>query len=176
MKRKLLTILSILFALITAMGVMAACGPDEEPGVGGDEVGAYYYDAGSQEYLLTLVEDLSFTLKMQGEEQPGTYKMDEEGMLTLKFKDKNVGTITATHEEYAVTMTYEGVTYRFLKKVNFTVTFNNNGTTTNVQVMNGKTVQKPQDPSRNNYWFVGWYTDNTYKNVFSFTEPIFGLP
>ncbi|MBR7186791.1 MAG: leucine-rich repeat protein, partial [Clostridia bacterium] len=52
--------------------------------------------------------------------------------------------------------------------------FNNNGTTTNVQVMNGKTVQKPQDPSRNNYWFVGWYTDNTYKNVFSFSEPIFG--
>ena len=45
MKRKLIVVLTIVFALISALGVMVACKPKEEPVVEGPDTGLYYYDA-----------------------------------------------------------------------------------------------------------------------------------
>lgn len=163
--------LAFLAGILMALGaVLGACGgKDPEPS---EEQGLYYYDAGTEEYTLELILGNTFTLEMKGKEMTGKYELDGE-LLTLKVKKGDE--LSANYYENAVTLTYEEATYRFLKKIDYTVTFQTNGgTAVDAQkVVNGKTVAKPDDPANGDLVFVGWYTDNnTFRNLFSFTQPI----
>lgn len=166
-------ILAFLTATLAVLGVLlGACGgKDPKPS---EEQGTYYYDAGAEEYTLELVLGNTFTLDIQGKELTGKYELDGE-LLTLKVKKGD--TLSATLYDNAVTLAYESVTYRFLKKIDYTVTFNTNGGSQvdSATVVNGKTVKRPADPQKGDMVFVGWYTDNnTFRNAFSFTQPITG--
>lgn len=50
------------------------------------------------------------------------------------------------------------------------VTFDIDGSTTNTIVNSGETVQKPIDPQKNEYQFIGWYDSNDVE--FDFSTPV----
>lgn len=54
---------------------------------------------------------------------------------------------------------------------NFTVTFNTNGgSEVSAQtVEDGKSATKPEDPTKEGFWFLGWYVG---ENVYEFTQPV----
>ena len=55
--------------------------------------------------------------------------------------------------------------------VTFTVTFDSNGGSevASVKVASGDTVEKPNDPVKENYFFGNWYRDNgTFEDMFMF--------
>ncbi len=152
---------------------LAACGGDEqeEPKPSAEQ-GEYYYDAGSGEYSLELSLGNLFTMNMGQGDVTGKYTLDGE-LLTLLAEGGE--TYSATYHSDIVTLTVGDESYRFLRKIEFTVTFDTAGGSTvpAAKVINGKTVEKPTDPQNGERVFVGWYTDNqTFKNEFSFTQPI----
>ena len=54
----------------------------------------------------------------------------------------------------------------------WTVTFDNNGTTTTETVDNGLTVSEPEKPVREGYVFLGWFTDEACTVKYSFSTPV----
>ena len=58
--------------------------------------------------------------------------------------------------------------------ISYTVTFEpNNGTPIEPQTIGeGGTATQPTEPTRSGYVFKGWYTENTFKNLFSFSTAI----
>lgn len=71
----------------------------------------------------------------------------------------------------------EGTTTMQVKvKALHTVTFDAMGGTLtdaeSVQIEDGKPVAKPTDPTRDNFDFAGWYTEDTYETKYQFTEAV----
>ena len=56
----------------------------------------------------------------------------------------------------------------------FTVSFDTDGGTAiaSQSVKNGETATKPADPTKTGYTFDDWYEEDTFTNVFDFTDPI----
>ena len=138
------------------------------------EAGVYYFDAGYDEYTLTLNPGNTFSLIYKGESASGSYTLSD-GVLVLDFYAEGRETISATYENNVVTMTYMGASMRLLKKINYQVSFETNGGSAiaSATVVNGKTIGKPADPTRDGYIFVGWYSDGAFKTTFEFgAQPI----
>ena len=171
MKRKLLFFMAILFTLVTGTAMIVACRNTEEKPQAGDEAGEYYCEVGSAEYTLTLTEDCSITLNMSGETITGSY-VPNGGVLTVTFGEQSY---SAAYADDVITMTYNDVALRFLRKVNYTVTFDTEGgsAVTALSVLNGKKATEPQQgPTLENKVFVGWYTDKEHKNLYNFNRPV----
>ncbi len=174
-KRLSIGLLAALFVLIGML--FAACDSNEQGNVSDPtpsaEQGEYYYDAGSDEYTLVLSLGNTFTLDVEGEDLSGSYTLDGE-LLTLTSSGEGGKTLSATYHNEVVTLKYSTATYRFLRKIDYTVKFDTAGGSTiaDATVVNGKTVTKPNDPTNGEKVFVGWYTDSDFKSMFSFTQPI----
>ena len=58
--------------------------------------------------------------------------------------------------------------------VNYTATFNTDGGSAiaSVQVENGKTLTKPDDPTKSGYTFAGWYSDDKLTASYDFTAAV----
>lgn len=172
----------ILFAAVgmiccfLAAALLAACN-NQPAAQSGDEVGVYYYDDTDRntQSLITLGQGCSFTLVLDDEAISGNYSLDGE---TLTLTQTDSKTLTATLRNDVITLTYENVQMRFLKKLYFTVTFDTTGGSEveAVSVLNGKTVSKPvSDPTREGYVFLGWYTDAQFTSPYLFgAQPVTG--
>lgn len=172
----------ILFAAVgmiccfLAAALLAACN-NQPAAQSGDEVGVYYYDDTDRntQSLITLGQGCSFTLVLDDEAISGTYSLDGE---TLTLTQTDSKTLTATLRNDVITLTYENVQMRFLKKLYFTVTFDTTGGSEveAVSVLNGKAVSKPvSDPTREGYVFLGWYTDVQFTSPYLFgAQPVTG--
>lgn len=172
----------ILFAAVgmiccfLAAALLAACN-NQPAAQSGDEVGVYYYDDTDRntQSLITLGQGCSFTLVLDDETISGTYSLDGE---TLTLTQTDSKTLTATLRNDVITLTYENVQMRFLKKLYFTVTFDTTGGSEveAVSVLNGKAVSKPvSDPTREGYVFLGWYTDAQFTSPYLFgAQPVTG--
>ena len=173
-----LAVLTVLMAVTTAMG-LASCVPEEQaelPKEEGPETGVYYYDAGTDEYQIALNNGDAFTFLVMGENKTGTYSLEGEA-LTLDFARAEDGEVSATLASDVLTLTYDGVTMRFLKKVVYTVRYETQGggTIPAESVVNGKTLLKPEDPALEGYVFAGWYKDEGHTMPFLFgAEPVTG--
>ncbi|MBP5177338.1 MAG: InlB B-repeat-containing protein, partial [Clostridia bacterium] len=128
--------------------------------------GEYYTEVDGTEYTLRF-DDAAYAMTLGNVH--GDYEFDGT---TLTLKGDTA--LTATLGDQSVTVTYNGKTYRFLKKVNYNVTFDTNGGSTVAQatVLNGKAATKPADPKKEGFDFVGWYTDSSFKTPFSFGTAI----
>lgn len=172
----------ILFAAVgmiccfLAAALLAACN-NQPAAQSSDEVGVYYYDDTDRntQSLITLGQGCSFTLVLDDETISGTYSLDGE---TLTLTQTDSKTLTATLRNDIITLTYENVQMRFLKKLYFTVTFDTTGGSEMeaVSVLNGKAVSKPvSDPTREGYVFLGWYTDARFTSPYLFgAQPVTG--
>ena len=149
-------------------------GEEDNPPFTGDwsECGTYY-SVGDRECELTLIEGGTFTLIYDGNMTSGSYTL-VDGALTLDFSADGEENAVGEYSEGVVTLTYRGTTVRLIEKVSYTVQFETNGGTNMeaVTVLNGKTLQKPDDPIRENYIFVGWYKDSEYTQPFTFSADI----
>lgn len=175
MKRKLLTFYTIIFALISALALCVGCSKkDDTPQTDGSEIGEYYCESDAGEYLITLSEGYEFTFAIDAV-TTGRYKLVGTS-LTFVFADE-AEDLSALLEGNTLTVIYNGVTYRFLKKIEYTVKFVTNGGSAiaDAKVINGKTVSRPaQDPVKDNYVFVGWYADSNFTTAYSFATPVTG--
>ena len=165
--KKILT--AMLAGGVAVFGATAvACGKEETP-----EVGVYYYcDAEGREYIITLNSGEKFTFVVKGANEAGDYELEGES-LTLTFEDDDE--IVASLKDGVLTLTYEDSEMRFLRKTNYTVSFDTTGGSAvgSVTVVNGKTVDKPADPTRENYVFMGWYADSALTTPYDFdAQPV----
>ena len=171
-KKRLLA--SLCFSLMLAalpLGFTACGDPNSESTTDSSVVeevfdgGDWYADVSGEEYGLTLADGAA-TLKM-GDTLTGTYTY-ASGRATLHLA---IGT-TATakvEDDGTVVLTYEGATYTFLEKIEYTVSFSVEGTVASTEtVWNGRKATKPEDPTKENYLFVGWYSDSAIKNSYAF--------
>ncbi len=173
MKRKLLLIITLLFAMIGTLAIVSACGPREdvtETPQAGEEVGEYYCDVNTAEYSLTLTDQCEYTLVMGGNRVTGNYTPTGED-LVLKSES---GDILASYFDGVVTLTYRSETYKFLRKVDYHITFETNGgsAVAEVAVRNGRKAAKPAAPTLAGKTFVGWYLDSAFKSHFTFEEAV----
>ena len=172
MKRKLLMIITLMFAMIGTLGLAAACGggQEEEPPVAGEEVGEYYCDVNGKEYSLTLTDECKYTLVMGGDPISGSYTPDGENLMFKEGDDAFLG----SYYKDVITLSYHSTSFTFLRKTEYTITFETNGGSKidPVTVYNGRTVAQPTPPQRGSDVFVGWYTDGGFKSEYSFSEAV----
>ena len=135
--QKLLMIIAsavALAAILALVIVLAVQCSKDDPDTGDNppavtvapEVGTYYFDASIQEYTLTLNEGNTFALFIKGETFFGLYTL-KDGKLSLDFTVEGKATLTAELKGDVVSMTYDGASYRLLKKTTYTVSFETNG-------------------------------------------------
>lgn len=168
----------LLIALCVSLFLLAACDkggsdtptpkPDDQTkkDYGIDNV--YFMTEGDDEYLFTITGN-AFMLSGLNGDQSGTFTY-EDGVLTLTFKGGDSTTASAKIEDGVLTLTYNGSTYRMLQRSKFTVTYDVDGgsAVASQQVLNGEYATKPQDPKKDGYAFIGWYTDKDYTSAFVF--------
>ncbi len=176
MKKKHLLIIATWLMLLTvsmSMLTFVGCGDDGKKVLHVDTeiVGTYYVDDGGVENTLTLEVD-SFTLVFGGVTQTGEYASYDNSSATnvkvgLKLKD---GTCELAYSRGVVVLSYNGNSYRMLRKVDYTVTFDTDGGSSVAAqtVQNGRKANKPDDPQKDGYVFLGWYKDNTYADKYDF--------
>ena len=159
-----------------SLGVVAGCGdnsgdssPVAPPAEG---LGVFYFDAGNDEYQLSLADGNKVTFIANGESKTGTYTT-AGSVVTFKF-DGESGETSATIDGDVLSWTYNNEQMRFFKKVFYTVSYDEVGgeDIADVKVVNGKTVSKPDDPVREGYQFLGWYADSEYQTPFMFDTQI----
>lgn len=149
----------------------AACGDPEGSTTGTQnqygEAGVYYCDVAGEEYVVSL-NGASFTFVLGSDSVAGMYSYDGTTM-SLVFEGDSVAT-TATLQDGVLSFTYGGTAYSFLKKVNYTVTYDVAGGSAVAAktVVNGKTLAKPADPTKAGYNFIGWYKDAAFTQPFAF--------
>ena len=181
-KHLLLKLLCFTFMLgSTAAGAAACKNKPTEPSIpeGYDktftDVGSYYADEGEARYTFELT-DSTFTLKLGGQTIGGTYLFNGT---TLRLVTTDGTIIEATYSDAAIKFTYNGMSYIFIKNVEYTVTFEMNGGSAqaDVKVLNGKkldeaTLGTPTKGEEGEYAFFGWYKDKDFKNEYSFDQPV----
>lgn len=114
-------------AMSASMAVaFAACHDEPEEKVEGPETGVYYFDAGTDEYTIALNNVDQFTFLVMGENKTGTYALEGE-TLTFDFARAEDEDIEATLSDNVITLTYNNASMRFLKKINYTVSYDAQG-------------------------------------------------
>ncbi len=175
---KKVTKLLLLVSALSAVAILPACKknqeekPEEPPVLTEpvDENEVYYFEENGKEYLFSIAVD-KFTIHAFDKALTGSIQK-VDGVYEFKFDNTDVNA-SAKFENDTLVLTYEGSDYKFLKKVNYTVTFDtDNGSVSTVSVLNGKTVAKPSNPTKDGSTFVGWYTSKSYDTVFDFEHTV----
>jgi len=165
-------VLVLSFALLLA-GCRDKTTDDPQIPADGPEVGVYYYELVDGEALLTLSSGNKFTLVGSVDNKTGTYTVNENEIVFDFLKDED-GTTTATLSGDTLTLNYNNATMSFIKKINYTVSFNVDGGSSveSISVVNGKTVKQPVDPEKDGKVFIGWYTDSSFTTLYDFASAI----
>ncbi len=168
-------IAAVLLCIVLVVVIVNVTKKDDKNPVGPDgatagEVGVYYYDdtEKDEEYQIALEAGNKFSFAVKGTLKIGNYTLTGEALTFTS--EKNDWTQNATLKNDVITVTYEGAEMRFLKKKDCTVSFDSAGGSpvASVTVLNGKTLAKPDDPAREGYIFLGWYSDAELKQPFAF--------
>ncbi len=159
--------------------IIAFSGNDEAPETNlppeGAETGVYYYDAERGEYELSLNSGNKFTITGPDLNKSGEYAVNGSE-ITLDFVKDEDGTAKVSIADNVLTMLWNNTEMRFLKKIDFTVSFQTNGGSdiAGAIVLNGKTATKPADPTKEGSAFIGWYADEACTKAFNFDTTVIG--
>jgi len=171
-----ISVLMGILMLVLTLGLVSCKQPQNPTNYG--EIGTYYFDAEFDEYQISL-DGARYSLNIGDELATGVYSFDGTTLKLYKadsmkdVKEDETPTIPATLDDNVLTITYNDGTYRFLKKVTYTVSFEVDGATVNpVSVVNGKTLSKPTEPTKAGQVFLGWFVDATYQTPFAFDSAI----
>ncbi len=181
MKAKNYLVSLMLAATLTVLPVgLTACGGDSDSTSSSSQeltfesVGEYYCSTDTSEnadQTTVSVTPTEVTLKINGATLTGGYTYDGT-KVTATFSDGQTAEFTV--EGTTLQLKYANAEYTFYKKVNYTVTFNTNGGSevAAATVLNGRAATKPADPTKENYWFVGWYADEALQTLYDFDTAI----
>lgn len=166
-KKAALTAVTAIFVSFGATAI--ACGSEENQGgtvVPGPETGVYYFESAGEEYTVNLMAGGGALMEVRGDSKLGKYTVEND-TVTLDFGGDEV--IVGTLKGNELSLDYDG-TKTFYKKVYYNVSFDSNegSSVSTVEVLNGKTLTRPADPTRENYAFIGWYSDEGFKTPFMF--------
>ena len=135
--------------------------------------GEYYCDTQSGEYTVTL-KDGKITLKQGDKVVEGSYDYDKTNF-TVKFKGNTTGA-SGEYTDGVLKLTYNGATYSYLKKVEYTVKFMGDGNEIaglEQKVVNGRTATQPADPTApEGKKFLTWYADAELTKIYNFATRI----
>lgn len=181
-KRRILSLVLVIVLAFLCCTAVACKNKDPETPVSPDgtntneptksewpEAGVYYFNDVNCENTLTLNVGGTFSLYVKGELAAGKYALTGN-QLVLDFNAEGMDNVAATYDSSVISLTYKDAGMRFLKKLNYTVSFQaNGGSDVAAQtVLNGKSATKPADPTRSGFVFVGWYVDAEYKTAYTF--------
>jgi hypothetical protein len=182
---KLLAVLLIIaLAALTmvALSGCSGCNGDTPPnGYGGYEVGTFVHHplGGELYHTLELNEDLSFSLTMADLVSSGRYSLEYRA-LTLAVATEGLtgiyvniyGTVSADYNYIMLTMS--GVTMRFDRLRNFTVSFNTHGGSPveGLEVRFNHALTAPNNPTKEGYLFAGWHTNATWATPWVFAPAL----
>ena len=182
--RKLLCLVLVMILALFCVAAVSCDNTQTPPGGGTDnggptktewpEAGVYYFDDESGENTLTLNAGGSFSLYVNGTHASGSFELTDS-VLELSFNAQSTGKITANYAGDSIAMTYDSTAMTFVKKANFTVSFDMGGADAiNAQtVLNGRYAVKPAEPTRDGFVFVGWYADAKFTTPYAFaTSPV----
>ena len=174
MKTKKYSLIS-LFALVMVVFfalAMTACikKPTVTPTPDKGEAGVYYTYAKDGEWTVSLAEG-KFTLTASGDTKFGSYVYADDKTITLT-DTKSSSVISGTLENQKLILDYNGGKYLFNKKIDYVVTFTTSGDSFTQTVTNGKCADKPADPAKDGYRFIGWYADEAFTAGYDFSSPI----
>ncbi|MCL2675080.1 MAG: leucine-rich repeat protein [Firmicutes bacterium] len=181
MKRKSLLCVLLIAVVVFAGLAAVACRPPAVIVPPGPESGTYYcVNNDESEYRLTLHSGNQFAISVKDTIRFGEYTLEgsQLKLVFVKAEDADVADVTATLQGLVITMDYAGETITFLKQVVFTVDFNADQgvpVPASIPVMNGRTIQasqKPVDPVRAGYYFVGWYKESSFATAFRFGDDV----
>jgi len=143
--------------------------PEDISYVEGPETGVYYYDVVEGEVQLTLSGGCNFAIAGPWINKTGTYTVDGNNLVLDFFKDED-GTTTATINGDNISLLYDNATMNFQRKLTYKVDFQVNGGSAvdMTYVVNGKTAQKPADPTKEGHIFLGWYADAEFTTPYIF--------
>ncbi len=165
-KRFILCVCFLMMLSALTFGAVA-CGKEEESSLPGEGelAGVWYCDVENEEYLITLNGNM-FTMLLGDETVFGAYSYDG-AQLSLTLAESQA---TALYQDGVLTLRYNNATYAFLRKINYTVTYDVNGgsAVASTTVVNGRTLSEPIEPMKENCNFVGWYADSEFKVPFAF--------
>ncbi len=161
-------IVAIVIAVILGVMPQNDTPPVTQPSEG-VETGIYYYDLEMGELQLSLNSGNKFSLTGPGYNTSGEYTVNGND-ITLDFIKDEDGTATAVLNGDTLQLTIGESVMTFLKKINYTVSYNTNGggVINDTYVINGKLAVKPNDPVKDGYVFLGWYADMELKTPFDF--------
>ncbi len=177
---------SVVTTAAVSVGMVLALNNNEGPdgpsgGSGGDStsssvehtsgLGLFYYDAGMEEYQISLADDGKAIYTVGGETKIGTYTVDGD-TITIKFD--GVEDMVATIDGNVMSVTQGENQYKFYKKVYYTVSYDEMGGSevADTTVVNGKTFESPSDPTKADHEFLGWYVDSEYTTPYVFGTEI----
>ena len=150
--------------------------PTDKPIEVGEEVGIWYSDTPSGEFILTLVQGGGFTISQADGLKFGTYTKSGDDLALVANSGNQNETFWAKREGDQMTLNMGESSYRLYRQVNYTVTFEVDGGTqiAAATVMNGKAVAKPEDPQKKGYQFIGWYADSELTQEYDFATIVTG--
>lgn len=169
-KAKWLQALAIAVLLLLGTTTAIACNGPRDDGESFESpvIGMYYNDDAGAEWLLSLNADKTYALNIGNDVMAGTYDVNGND-ISFAVSNASLGE-TAVYADNAVTVKYNDADIVFLRRVDYTVKFDTGAgsAVADVQVRNGKSVQKPADPEYAGHVFIGWYKDKEYKTPFKF--------
>ena len=184
--KKRLVGLMLTTALSTFTFALASCNKDKDDSssssvpqssteaVKFEQTGEYYCGISDGEYTLTITES-GCTLVMGSETLTGTYAYDGKDV-SIVFSDGSLA--TATVKNTVLTFKKGNSTYTFYEKIEHTVTYVTNGGSevASTTVVNGKVLAEPTAPTKEGYWFIGWYTEEDCKksSLYDFDKQVMG--
>lgn len=174
LSRKFLAVFFSLILLITAGAAFVACNNDKKAEAG-PETGMYYYEtADGETYYVTLTDGDKVSMQIKGETLWGNYTLTDG---TFAFTLNTESKVEGSYADKTVTIVMDGSQMIFRKSERYTVTFNSNGGSAiaSQKILNGKSAEKPADPVREGYAFLGWYADADFNTAYSFgATPVTG--
>ena len=179
--KKLYALLVVLCLVLSIVTLFTACGDTDEDVNGGEgqgntpsytegpECGVYYYDVVDGEVILTLSGGNTFTLTGPDYNKSGNYTADGSKFVLDFAKDED-NTATATIADNKLTLVWGDTTMTLLRRVSHTISFDTKGGSEVAAqtVVNGKTANRPADPTMEGHRFLGWYSDSACTSLFNF--------
>ena len=151
----------------------SACSQNGKDDTSGDTLsGSYYTDVEGDEYTFVF-DGESFTFTLGENALTGTYVYDGSAV-SLTFSDGT--SASAAFDGDILEVTYNGVTYEMLPRIEYIVTFDLNGGkgTESATVVNGRKLTRPADPTKDGFVFLAWYQDSAFEDLYSFDTPVTG--
>ncbi len=186
--KRYLACIVLAVVMVVSLGLFVACNDGNKPDDSGENSsvtsagtqstdtaktpeelkGEYYCVDGEKEYNLSFEDNMAVKLDMGDGEKQAKFTFD--GTKATWEVDGKAYSATSVENGNKVNLTADKSNYTFWKKVEFTVTYEVNGGSKiePSKALNGKPATKPSDPTKDGYYFVGWYKDADFKEAYSF--------